>query len=82
MLNPAEQEILPANKSTLMKSSVVFLLILAAYEIFSAKEFETAYISWHFHIYQQREYHAQLLCARKSSITSGPDQTSIMCRLF
>ena len=51
---------------------VVFLLSLAECEIFSAHEYEIANISWHFHIYQQRKFHAQLSRAQKSFITSAP----------
>ena len=37
-----------------------FLLSLAAFLIFYAYEYENANIIWHFHIYQQRKFHAQL----------------------
>ena len=40
--------------SKLLISTVVFLLNLDECEIFYA------YNSWHFHIYQQRKFHAQL----------------------
>ena len=46
--------------SKLLISTVVFLLSLAECEIFYAYEYENANSSWHFHIYQQRKFHAQL----------------------
>ena len=46
--------------SKLLISTVVFLLILAECEIFYAYEYENDNSSWHFHINQQRKYHAQL----------------------
>ena len=46
--------------SKLQISTVVFLLNLAEYVIFSAYEYENANISWHFYIYQQRKFLAQL----------------------
>ena len=39
----------------LLITTVVCLLILAQYEIFSAYEYENADISWHFQIHQQRK---------------------------
>ena len=56
----AEHEILPANKEQIIDKYRCFLLSLAECEIFSAYEYENANISWHFHIYQQRKFHAQL----------------------
>ena len=41
------------------------MLNSAEHEIFSANKYENANNSWHFHIYQQRNFHAQLCLARK-----------------
>ena len=46
--------------SKLLLSVVVFSLSLAECEIFYAYEYENANISWYFHIYKQRKFHAQL----------------------
>ena len=43
-----------------------YMLNSAEYEIFSANEYENANNSWHFHIYLQNIFHAQLCLARKS----------------
>ena len=43
-----------------------FMLNSAEHEIFSANKHENANNSWHFHIYQQRTFHAQLCLARKN----------------
>ena len=48
------------NFSKLLISAVVFLLNLAEWEIVYAYKYENANISWHFHIYQQRKFQAQL----------------------
>ena len=48
MLNSAEHEICPANKSQITNS---FLLNLADQEIFSANKYENANHCWHFHIH-------------------------------
>ena len=37
-----------------------FVLNSAEHEIFSANKYENANNSWHFHIYWQRNFHAQL----------------------
>ena len=42
-----------------------FILNSAMHVIFSANKYENANNSWHFHIYQQRNFHAQLCLARK-----------------
>ena len=42
------------------------MLNSAEHEIFSANKYENANNSWHFHIYQQRNFHAQLCLARKN----------------
>ena len=42
------------------------MLNSAEHEIFSANKYENANSSWHFHIYQQRNFHAQLCLARKN----------------
>ena len=62
--------------SKLLISTVIFLLSLAEYEIFSAYEYENANISWHFHIYQQRKFHAQLSWARKKFYNLGTRPSS------
>ena len=43
-----------------------FMLISAEHEIFSAHRYENANNSLHFHIYEQRNFHAQLCLARKN----------------
>ena len=60
MLNSAEHEILPAIDNEMIINAVVFALSLAGCEIFYAYEYENANNSWHFHIHQQRKFHAQL----------------------
>ena len=42
-----------------------FKLNSAEREIFSANKYENANNSWHFHIYKQRNFHAQLYLVRK-----------------
>ena len=37
-----------------------FVLNSAEHEIFSANKYENANYCWHFHIYKQRNFHAQL----------------------
>ena len=46
--------------SQFLINTIVFLLSLAEFEIFYAYEYEKANSSWHFHIYEQRKFHAQL----------------------
>ena len=43
-----------------------FMLNSAEHIIFSANKYENANNSWHFGIYQQRNFHAQLCLARKN----------------
>ena len=43
-----------------------FLLNIAEHEIFSANKYENTNNSWHFHIYLQRNFHAQLCLARNN----------------
>ena len=43
-----------------------FMLNSAEHEIFSANKYENANNSCHFHIYQQRNLHAQLCLVRKN----------------
>ena len=38
----------------------------AEHDIFSANRYENANNSWHFHIYRQRNFYAQLCLARKN----------------
>ena len=42
------------------------MLNSAEHEILSVNKYENANNSWHFHIYQQRNFHAQLYLARKN----------------
>ena len=60
MLNPSEHEILLLINNKLLISLVVFLFSFPECEILYAYEYENANISWHFHINQQRKFHAQL----------------------
>ena len=50
MLNSAEHEICPANKSQITINSK-FLLNIAEHRIFFANKYENANNFWHFHIY-------------------------------
>ena len=61
--------------SKLLEGTVVFLLSLVEWEIFYAYEYENANISWHFPIYQQRKFHAQLSWAQKKFYNLGPNLT-------
>ena len=47
------------------------MLSSAECEIFYAYEYENASISWHFHIYRQRNFHAQLSWAWKKFYNLG-----------
>ena len=49
MLNSAEHEFCPANKSQILSTTNSFLLNIAEHDIFSANKYENA--NWHFHIY-------------------------------
>ena len=60
MLNSAEHEILLANKQQMTDKQSCFLAQFSENKIFCAFEYENANISWQFHIYQQRKFHAQL----------------------
>ena len=51
MLNSAEHEIWPANKSQITNNHNFLLQNIAEYEIFSANKYENANYCWHFHIY-------------------------------
>ena len=42
------------------------MLNSAEHEIISANKYENANSSWHFHIYSQWNFHAQLYLARKN----------------
>ena len=42
------------------------MLNSAEHEIFSTNKYENANNSWHFRIYEQRNFHAQLCLARKN----------------
>ena len=46
-------------------TKTLFVLNSAEHEIYSANGYENANNSWHFHIYQHRDFHAQLCLARK-----------------
>ena len=43
-----------------------FMLDSAEHEIFSANKYENANNSWHFHIYLQRYFHAQICVTRNN----------------
>ena len=43
-----------------------FMLNSAEHKIFSANKYENANYCWHFHIYYQRNFHAQLGLAKKN----------------
>ena len=43
-----------------------FMLNSAEHEIFSDNKYENGNNSWHFHIYQQRNFHVKLCLARKN----------------
>ena len=60
MLNSVEHEFYPANKSQILKLANSFLLNIAEHENFPANKYENANYCWHFHIYWQRKFHAQL----------------------
>ena len=51
ILNSAEHEIYPVNKSKITNNCKFFLANIAEHEIFSAKKYENANYCWHFHIY-------------------------------
>ena len=51
MLNSAEHEIWPANKSQITNNHNFFLQNIAEHEIFSVNKYENANYCWHFHIY-------------------------------
>ena len=51
MLNAAEHEIWPPNKSQIINNVNFFLQNIAEHEIFSANKYENANYCWHFHIY-------------------------------
>ena len=48
-----------------------FLLNIAELENFSANKYENAIISWRFHIYYQRNFHAKLSWAWKKFYNLG-----------
>ena len=64
ILNSAEHKICPANKfqitNNVLTTANSFLLNIADHENFSANKYENANYCWHFHIYLQRNFHAQL----------------------
>ena len=45
---------------------IFFMPYSAEHKIFSANKYENANYCWHFHIYQQRKFHAQLYLPRKT----------------
>ena len=49
-----------------MMIMVMMMLNSAEHEIFSAHKYENDNNSWHFHIYQQINFHVQLCLARKN----------------
>ena len=60
MLNSAEHESLLVNEQQITDKYNIFLS-LADCENFYAYKYENFNISWHFHIYQQRKFHAQMI---------------------
>ena len=48
-----------------------FLRNIAEHEIFSADKYENANFCWHFHIYYQRKFNAQLSWAWKKFYNLG-----------
>ena len=58
------------------------LLSLAEHENFSANKYEIANYHWHFDIYKQRKFCAQLIKYKKSFITSGPDNLYLQKEAF
>ena len=60
MLNSVSMKFYQPINNKVLISTVVFLLKLAEYEVFSAYRYKNANISGHFLIYQQRKFHAQL----------------------
>ena len=65
MLNSTEYEIFMLINLKLLTIANSFLLNTAENEIFSVNKYENANNSWHFHIYLQRKFHAQLSWAWK-----------------
>ena len=55
MLNSAEHEICPANKSQITNNCKFFLPKTAEHENFPANKYENANYCWHFHIIMSRE---------------------------
>ena len=51
MLDSAEHEICPANKTQITINCKFFLAKQAEHEYFSANKYENANYCWHFHIY-------------------------------
>ena len=76
MLNSAEHEffffVFLINLKLLIIANS-FLLNIAEHGIFSANEYENANYCWHFHIYWQRKFHAQVSWAWKKFYNLGPD---------
>ena len=54
-------EITSLEKRDWSRGYFFFMLNSAEHEIFSVNKYENANKSWHFHIYEQRNFHAQLL---------------------
>ena len=46
---------------TKLSSPLNILLNIVEHENFSANRYENANYCWHFHIYKQRKFHAQLI---------------------
>ena len=55
---PDNREIWPRDYKTFFKFNS------AEHEIFSAHKYENANNIWHFHIYEQRNFHAELCLAK------------------
>ena len=65
MQNSAEKFILLINLKFLTIANS-FLLNIAEHENFSANKYENANYCWHFHIYEQIKFHAQVSWAWKT----------------
>ena len=73
MLNSAEHEFCPANKSQIT-NNCNFVKNIAEHENFSANKYENANYCWHFHIFLLAEKFSCLAeLSMKSFITSGPE---------
>ena len=70
MQNSVQHEICLGNESQITINANSFLLNIAEHGNFSANKYENANYCWHFHYYQQRNFHAQL-CLKKNATASN-----------